>query len=546
MAEHRRAYDYVVVGSGSAGCVLARRLTDGGCSVLLLEAGPRDWSPYIHVPAGLIKAGTYIETVMDSPDPSRDGRQMLWSAGKVFGGGSSVNGMVWTRGHPADFDAWAAMGCEGWGYQDVLPYFMRSERFEGPPSEVRGRSGPVRVGMPRVRHALTDAFLAAAQAAGHEYSEDSNSETLGGISYCQVNQRRGFRHSMARAYLGTPARRRNLHIATDARVTRIVFESGRARGVEFVRRGRVLQVECEREVIVCAGALGSPKLLLLSGIGPARHLRDLGIPVLVDNDQVGADLQEHAVVPMVWNVDQPTFNMDLTISGFLRHGLDFVIRGRGPAALSVGHALLYSSLDPQSGQPGVKALFAPLGVVGAGAIRDESDGVLEGAGEHDVTRMELLRRPSVTAFVSVVHPQSRGAVRLRSADPGAPPEIRMELLQYDEDLELLVRGARDLRRVFDRPPLRDHVIGEALPGPSVQSDHEWTKYARASSHGGQHAVGTCAMGPEGRSVVDSHLRVRGVDGLRVVDASVFPLLTSGHTNAPTVMVAERAADLINP
>jgi len=537
-------YDYVIVGGGSAGCVLANRLSaDSKRRVLLIEAGPRDLSPYIHFPVGLMKLDGMHWGYEDEPDPSRFGQTMTWMAGKVLGGGSSVNGMVWVRGNPVDFDTWESMGCPGWGWDDVLPYFKKAEKFEGGETEFRGGDGPQHVGYQRSPHKLTDAFIEAAQAAGLKFNPDYNAAEQEGVAVCQTAQRRGFRHSEARAYLGPTKLRRNLRVVTDAFVTTVDFEGIRAVGVTYEHKGETVKVRAAREVIISAGALATPKVLMVSGVGPAEHLGEHGVDVVADVPGVGHNLQEHPIATMIWNTNESTFNMELTAKGMLRHGLDFVIRGKGAAASTAGHAVVFTHVSDDAEWPEVEMLFAPFGMVGAGAGDTDAE-VLESAGEHDVTQMEMLRRPSVTLIVQNIHPRSRGRIELRSSDPHDKPVIRHTLLGDPKDIEILTAATRLARTIMASEPIKQYVTVEALPGAAVNTDQEWAGFFGFAGWGAQHPVGTCKMGNDDLAVVDERLRVRGVQALRVVDASVMPVLTSGNTNAPTVMIAEKAADMI--
>ncbi|HME69619.1 MAG TPA: GMC family oxidoreductase N-terminal domain-containing protein, partial [Myxococcota bacterium] len=482
-------WDYVIVGGGSAGCVLAARLSEDGKSrVLLIEAGPRDRSPYIHVPAGLVKLQGFHWGYQDEPDPSRMDQQMVWMAGKVLGGGSSVNGMVWVRGNPADYDHWADLGCSGWRYDDLLSYFKKSETYECGEDAFRGGHGPQRVGGSRVQHELTDAFIESANDAGFPANADYNGRVQEGIGVCQTNQRRGFRHSAARAYLGGTARRRNLDLLTSATVTRILFEGTRAVGVELERDGHLDRVIADQEVIVSAGALASPKILMVSGIGEETELRKQGIPVIAHVPGVGKNLQEHPIATMLWNVNVPTLNMDMTPKGVARHGLNFALHGRGAAASAAGHALLFAKLHEDSPWPEIEGLFAPYGMVGANA-GDTSQDELEGPGDHDVTQMQMLGRPSFTVIAQLLHPRSRGAVELRSPNPRDMPVIRHRLMD-EEDIVDLTASCRIMREIVESPPLSKLVVGEALPGTRVQTDQDWEQYLRMAAWGAQHPVGT--------------------------------------------------------
>jgi choline dehydrogenase len=537
-------YDYVVVGGGSAGCALAGRLSASGRHrVLLLEAGGSDRSPYIQVPAGLMRLKTQYYAHQDEPDPTRDGMNTTWLTGRVLGGGSSVNGLVWVRGNPADFDAWAEMGATGWDHAGVLPYFKRGETFEGGPDAYRGADGPQHVSMGRTSHVLTDAFVAAAQRAGEPFNPDYNGRSQYGVSYVQTSQRRGFRHSAAVAYLGVLRRRKNLEIVTEAAATNVVFEGTRATGVRYEHRGLVRVARVSREVVLSAGTLATPRLLMASGVGPAEHLRGHGIDVVTDAPGVGRNLQDHLMLIMMWNVDVPTLNLSITPTGFVRHGLDFALRGRGPAAAAAGHALVFSKLHDDSPWPDVENLFAPLGMIGENTDECLAD-TFDTVGEHQANELKLLHRPVMSVIIQLLHPKARGSVELRSPNALDPPVIKYRFLEHPEDAQDLIAGARRVREIVGSEPMRSHVVNEAFPGDSVSTEEEWAAFVRGAAWGGQHPVGTCRMGTDPEAVVDPQLKVRGVDGLRVVDASVMPIVTSGNINAVCEMIGEKAFDLI--
>lgn len=523
--------DFVIVGAGSAGCALAYRLSENPkFTVTLLEAGPADVSPYIHVPAAIIKA--VGNPALDwchlaEPDPSRGGRVDLWPAGKTLGGSSSINGMLFVRGQAADYDGWAALGNRGWAFADVLPFFKRMESFADGDPVWRGREGPLNVAHLRSRHLMGDIFVAAAQQVGIPYNPDYNGATQEGVAFPQVTQKRGWRHSASRAYLWRARGRPNLRIVTGARARRLVFEGTVCVGVEAEHRGRIVRFAAGREVVLSAGALGSPKLLMLSGIGPAAALRGLGLTPLIDNPHVGGHLLEHPQGMVSIDVNVRTYNVDVNSPRIVWYLARWLVLGDGPAASPYPHAVAFFKSAPGKPRPDVQVMLGPF------AFDFTPQGIVP------------YRKPAVTAAFNVTLPNNPGRLSLRSADPAAPPVIAHSLYASAEDLRTTVTAARVIRRIFRSDAFKPYLVRERLPGPEVESDAEWEDYLRRTSFLGYHPVGTCRMGPdEGDSVVTPELNVRGVQRLRVVDASIMPTLVSGNTNGAAIMIGERASELI--
>jgi choline dehydrogenase len=522
-------WDYVIVGGGSAGCVLANRLSaDPDRTVLLLEAGGWDRSPLIRIPAGTYRMPRrYHWSYSATPDASRGGKGDTFAAGKVLGGGSSVNMTIWVRGERSDFDGWRDAGCPGWGYDDVLPYFKRSETFSGGESEYRGGNGPVAVRPAPMPLEVVDDFLAAAEEAGHAPNPDYNGERQQGVSPAQVSQRRGWRSSTARAYLAPVRRRPNLTIRTGALVTRIGVSGGRVTGVEYQHGGRQLFARTAREVVLSAGAIASPKLLMLSGIGPAAHLRQHGIKVCLDSPGVGANLQDHAYGMLAYATTASTLGDELRPRRALRHAADFAVRGQGALTVAGGVAVVFSQVVGDHPTE-AEIILMPIG------LSFEGD-------HHDIHNVRT--GPGVMVYPSYVHPTSRGSIRLASGNPAVPPVISHELVS-GADMQALIAACHEARDIFRTTAMKTKSATETLPGDSVQSAEQWTDYLRTFAFRPHHPTGTCRMGSDASAVTDPQLRLRGVEGLRIADASIFPAITSGNTNAPTIMVAERAADLV--
>lgn len=524
------SYDYVVVGGGSAGSVVAGRLAASGASTLLLEAGGTDRRPDVVLPAGLpVAYRTANWRYRPKPDPSRGGAVEAWPAGRILGGGGSINATVFVRGNAADFDEWERLGATGWGYKAVLPYFKRLETWEGGRSAFRGGSGPVHVATHGMHHPANDAFQEAAVTAGYADNPDYNGEGQDGVGPVQVNQRRGLRCQSSRAYLRGTLGAAPI-VMTRAQATGVVTERGRAVAIDFRHRGQRRRVHANAEIILCAGAIASPKLLLLSGIGPADELGALGIKPVIDLPGVGCNLQEHPATMQRWRSTIPTI-ADLGPLDAARAVYEYARTGRGPMAATVFHVQVMHRTRSGLERPDMQIAFASF------AVDKElgSDGIMK-------------VRPSRTSGFLVstlyLHPEVRGRIRLQSTDPADAPVIEHRLLQARADVEGLLAGMEEARRIMGEPAIKELTDGMLEPEASCADRDDWERFVRAKSTYGAHPVGTCRMGTDERAVVDPTLRVRGIDGLRVIDASVMPTLTSGNTNAPTMMIGEHGSDLV--
>ena len=522
--------DYVVVGAGSAGCTVAARLSETGASVILLEAGPSDWHPMIHIPAGmrsLIRNPLVNWNFTTEPEKGTGDRRMEWPRGRTLGGSSSINGMLYVRGAPADFDGWAQMGCRGWSYDDVLPYFMKSEEYiQGGDTEVRGQGGPLKVEDYRTILPLTHRFVEAAQQAGFPFNPDLNGKTRYGVGYSQMTRRGRFRGSTAQTYLREAKGRPNLTVETNAQAGKLLFEGKRCVGATFQRGGKLHEVRANREVIVSGGAINSPHILQISGVGPAAHLQSLGIPVTHDLPGVGANLIDHYVIRVVHRVHgAETVNEVARFPRVLPEILRFFFTGKGALTFGVTTSQVFCDSREGLESPDLQLLFTP-------------------GSTHPLKLGQLDEQPGMSCVVCVVKPDSRGTIMAASADPFARPAIKPNYLTAHTDELALLGGVRHARRIFAAAALAQHSSGEIQPGPGLTSDADLLAYARRAGNTLYHPVGTCKMGEDPRAVVDSRLRVRGIDSLRVIDASVMPTLTTGNTNAPTIMIGEKGAAMI--
>jgi choline dehydrogenase len=523
-------FDFVVVGAGSSGCVMASRLSeDSNCRVLLVEAGGADRSFWIHIPIG------YGRTIVDpkvnwrfetEPNPELGGRRIYWPRGKVLGGSSSLNGLIYIRGKRSDYDHWRDLGNDGWGYDDVLPYFKRAEDQENGANEFHGTGGPLTVSNLRDSNPLYEAYIESANRAGIPRNDDFNGSEYEGVGPFQGTIRNGRRCSAAVAYLRPALGRRNLAVSTETLAERLLFEGDRVTGIRLRKGDQAGSVRCRREIIVCAGSLNSPKLLMLSGIGPAEHLRAMGIPVRNDSPGVGRNLQDNYGGQITWHCKRPITMNDVMKSKRrqMKVGLQWLLFRRGPLSMPAGQVGMFTRVLPTSDSPDCEFLFQSF----SGGYYEEG----------------LYKFSGFANFLCPIGPRSRGYLKLKSANPLDPPLMWPNYLSHQYDRQVLVAGTKVMRRIAAAGPLSDLIVAEHLPGASIQSDDEILDYFRQTGGSVSHQVGTCKMGSDSLAVVDTALKVRGTKGLRVVDASIMPTLNSGGVNATAIMIAEKACDAI--
>jgi choline dehydrogenase len=529
-ASQKTSYDYIIVGAGSAGCVLANRLTASGRHrVLLLEAGGPDRNIWIHIPLGYGKLFSNAKVnwlYTTEPEPELNNRRVIQPRGKVLGGSSSINGLLYIRGQHEDYDHWRQLGNAGWSFKDVLPYFRRAEDQERGADELHGVGGHLKVSNVCEPHPLCEAFIEAAQKAGYPRNDDFNGPTQEGAGYFQLTTRNGRRWSTAVGYLKEARRRPNLTVVSKALGTRILFSGRRAVGVEYRQGAATHTAYVNGEVILSSGAFNSPQLLQLSGVGPAKLLRDLGIDVIADMPGIGADLQDHLQVRMQYRCTESITANEVINDWRYRYaaGLRYLTTRKGLLTIGAGYAGAFLRTRPELATPDVQIHFLIFSADTAGAA--------------------LHAFPGFMASVCQLRPESRGFVRIKSNDPAVPPAIQPRYLSARADCDCVVDSLKMLRRIMNQPAMRRYIAEERTPGEACQSDADLLAFARETGTTVYHPTSTCRMGSDPNAVVDERLRVRGFEGLRVIDASIMPTVVSGNTNAAAVMIGEKGSDMV--
>jgi len=525
-------FDYIIIGSGTAGATLAARLSeDEAAQVLVLEGGGADRNFWLKLPVGYYKSiygSRASHLYRGDPDPGIAGRQMDCPRGRVVGGSSSINGLIYIRGQHDDYDDWEALGADGWSFKDVLPHFRSLETYAGPPSQFRGAHGPLQISDLRNDNAACNDWLQAAMAYGLPSNDDFNSESTHGVGAYQLTLRGRWRDSAATAFLRPALQRPNLTLKTNAHVTSVIFNGARATGVHYVKDGETHEVHADCEVILCGGSVQSPQLLQLSGIGPADLLREHGITVRHDAPEVGENLQDHLQMRTIVELSERGDSLNDHMRNpfaLAKMGLEWLLQSRGPLTVGAGQVGGAACTKyAEGGRPDLQLFVMPLSV--------------------DKPGKPLHRYSGFTTSFWQCHPESRGSVQIANTDPFADPRIKTNYLSAEKDQKVIVEGLRLVRELYNQPEFRQRWQREAVPGAEHQSDAEMLSAVRQMAGTVYHLVGTCRMGSDARAVVDSKLRVNGVDGLRVVDASIMPRITSANTNAPTYMIAEKAAAMI--